>query len=102
MPGHPPPPPAADAPSDDDFQTVARSFDPTEARLLASMLTAAGLPAVVADAHLAETHGLLVPALRGVSVRVRRRHLAPATEVLSAFRRGALELGDDFDPGPPA
>lgn len=80
-----------------DFQVIARHLTPTEAHLLRSCLEAAGIPSEVSDVNLAQAHSLLTNAIGGASVRVRQALVADAREVMAAYERGELALGDDFD-----
>ncbi|MBA4267476.1 MAG: hypothetical protein C0453_20580 [Comamonadaceae bacterium] len=84
-------------PEDGDWQTLATFFSPTEAYLLRGCLQAGGVPAVVADAHLVQTHSLLAGAIQ-VRVLVPERRLAEAEAVVAAFQRGDFSLPDDSLP----
>jgi len=79
----------------DDWTPVARSLDPTEARVWCGCLRAAGLDAMVADAHLVQTHSLIGVALGGVRVLVPASQARRAEEVLKAFHAGDFALPDD-------
>lgn len=82
-----------------DMVLLARNLRPTEAHILASCLAAAGLHADPGDTHIVQTNALWSIALGGANVRVPLAQLAEAQQVLKAFRRGELTLGDDFDVG---
>lgn len=82
----------------DDWAVVARSLDPTEARLWCGCLQAAGLDAMVADAHLVQTHSLIGVAVGGVRVLVPASQVQVAQETLAAFHAGAFALPDEPDP----
>ena len=82
-----------------DLVPVARYFNPTEAQVLQACLQAADVPAVVADAGLVQANSLLTVAVGGVRVLVPEGFVAQAQEVIDAFNRGDLELGDDTDVG---
>ena len=82
-----------------DWVIVARYLGYTEVHLQRAVLEGNGIPAVVADAQLMQTDGLLGPALRGASLRVPAAYVDQARDVLAAYRRGAFRLRDDFDPG---
>jgi hypothetical protein len=77
-----------------DWQTLITVFSPTEAYLLRGLLQAAGVPAVVADAHLVQAYTLLAGAIP-VRVQVPEHKLALAEAVLVAFERGDYGLSDD-------
>lgn len=83
-------------PEEGDWQTLVTFFSPTEAYLLRGCLQAAGVPAVVADAHLVQTHTLLAPAVP-VRLMVPHRRMAQAEAVVEAFQRGDYALPDDED-----
>lgn len=82
-----------------DLFTVATYLIPTEAHIVRSCLEAAGIPAVVADANLAQVYSLLTPAIGGVRILVQESHMDRAREVIAAFERGEYKLADDFDVG---
>lgn len=78
----------------DDFVTVARSLDPTEAHLLQAYLESCGVPAVVADANIVQAYQLISQALGGASVRVPGQFRAQAEELLRQFRQGGAALNE--------
>jgi hypothetical protein len=80
-----------------DLVEAARFLIPVEASLVQGCLVAAGIPAVLADAHLA--HMLLAPALGGMRILVPEEYLQQAQAVLEAFQRGEFALGEDADVG---
>jgi hypothetical protein len=82
-----------------DLFEVARYLIPMEASLVQGCLTASGIPAVLADAHLVQTDLLLAPALGGVRILVPEEYLQQAQAVLAAFQRGEFALGEDADVG---
>lgn len=82
-----------------DLVELARYLIPMEASLVQGCLVAAGVPAVLADAHLVQTDLLLAPALGGVRILVPQDHLAQGQAVLAAFQRGEFALGEDADVG---
>jgi hypothetical protein len=82
-----------------DLFEVARYLIPMDASLAQGCLVAAGIPAVLADAHLMQAHMLLGPALGGVRILVPQEHLQEAQAVLEAFRRGEFALDEDADVG---
>ena len=81
-------------PTDGDWQTLVTFFSPTEAFLLRGCLQAGGVPAMVADAHLVQTHSLLAGAIP-VRVMVPERLVAQAEKVVEAYQRGDFTLPDD-------
>lgn len=82
-----------------DWQLVARCLDPTEAHLLCACLKASGLPAMVADANLVQTHSLIAVAVGGARVMVPEAYVERAHGVLEAFHRGDFALDEDADVG---
>lgn len=82
-----------------DLFTVAKYFVPTDAHIVQGCLIAAGVPAVVADANLVQTHSLLTPALGGVRILVPQDYVQQAHAVIEAFNRGEYQLDDDVDVG---
>ncbi|MCW7538633.1 DUF2007 domain-containing protein [Aquabacterium sp. A7-Y] len=95
---------ADEAPEDVDLgemRCVERVLTPTEAHLLKSCLVAAGIPAMVADAHLVQANSFLTNAAGGVRVMVPARLIDAAKQVLAEFHKGGLALDDD-EPAPPA
>lgn len=82
-----------------DLFEVARYLVPMDASLAQGCLVAAGIPAVLADAHLMQAHMLLAPALGGVRILVPQEHVQEAQAVLEAFRRGEFALDEDADVG---
>lgn len=80
-----------------DMTIVARNLDATEAYMLCSCLRAGGVPAETGDTNLVQTHSLLTIAVGGACVRVPASYLAEAQAVITAFKRGEFQLGEDFD-----
>lgn len=80
-----------------DFETVARFLNPTDAHIVCSCLVAAGVPAFVADANLAQTNSLWTIAIGGTRVLVRALHVAEAKKIIEAFNHGDFALPDDGD-----
>ena len=85
-------------PAEGDWQTLATFFSPTEAYLLRGCLQSAGVPAVVADAHLVQTHLLLASAIP-VRVMVPQTRFTEAEAVVAAFQRGDFSLDDTHTGG---
>lgn len=81
-------------PFDGDWQTLITFFSPTEAYLLRGCLQAGGVSAMVADAHLVQTHGLLASAIP-VRVMVPASLMDQAERVMAAYQRGDFALSDD-------
>jgi len=81
-----------------DWVTVARYLGYSEVHLLRARLETLGIPAVVADAQLVQTDALLMPALRGASLRVPEACAAEAAEAIAAFKRGDFQLDETVEP----
>jgi hypothetical protein len=82
-----------------DLFTVAGYFEPTQALIVQGCLVAAGVPAVVADANLVQTHFLWANALGGVRIRVPECYMDEALAIIAAFDRGEFALTDETDVG---
>jgi len=80
-----------------DLFIIARYLIPIDAALMRGCLEAAGIPAVLADAHLVQADQLLAPALGGVRILVPAEYLQQAHEVMEAFERGEFELDEDSE-----
>jgi hypothetical protein len=81
-----------------DLVTVGRFLNTTDAHLTCEYLKAAGVPAIVADAHLVQTNSLWAIAVGGARVQVPAARFAEAKEVIAAFGRGDFALPDDDVP----
>ena len=79
-----------------DLFIIARYLIPMEATLAQGCLVAAGIPAVLADAHLMQTDLLLAPALGGVRILAPSDYLQQAAAVLEGLARGDYALDDSF------
>lgn len=84
---------------DNEFSLVRRCLVPADAFILCGCLRAAGLNATVMDDQHMQAALLLAPALGGARVMVPQAELAQALEVMRAFERGELALGEDADVG---
>ncbi|QNA90375.1 DUF2007 domain-containing protein [Massilia sp. Dwa41.01b] len=78
-----------------DLFIVARYLIPMQATLVQGCLQAAGIPAVLADAHLMQTDLLLAPALGGVRILVPAMYVQQAQATIEAFRRGEFTLDEN-------
>ena len=79
-----------------DLFIVARYMVPLDANLAQGCLEAAGIPAMLADAHLMQTDLLLAPALGGVRILVPSDYLQQAGAVLEGLARGDYALDESF------
>lgn len=81
-----------------DMVVLVGSLTPTEAHILCSCLVAGGIQARTGDTNTVQANDLWAIALGGAKVRVPESQLIEAQAVLKAFKEGAFELSDDFDP----
>ncbi|MGH8855383.1 MAG: hypothetical protein ACREWI_14025 [Telluria sp.] len=79
-----------------DLFVIAKYLVPMDATLAQGCLVAAGIPAVLADAHLMQTDLLLAPALGGVRILVPLEHLQQSAAVLAGLARGDYALDESF------
>jgi len=79
-----------------DLFVIAKYLVPMEATLAQGCLVAAGIPAVLADAHLMQADLLLAPALGGVRILVPSEYLQPSAAVLEGLARGDYALDESF------
>ncbi|WP_269143390.1 putative signal transducing protein [Massilia phyllostachyos] len=79
-----------------DLFIIARYLIPMEATLAQGCLAAAGIPAVLADAHLMQADLLLAPALGGVRILVPSDFLQQSADVLAGLARGDYALDESF------
>jgi hypothetical protein len=84
---------------ENDFSLVRRCLVPADAFILCGCLRAAGLNAIIMDDQHVQAALLLAPAIGGARVMVPQDEWEQAMEVLGAFERGELALGDDADFG---
>ncbi len=83
-----------------DMEIVARDLTPTEAHMLCSRLNSCDIPASAGDVNLVQAYSLISIAVGGACVRVPPDFVDAAMEVITAFKQGAFELGDDFHEEP--
>jgi Putative prokaryotic signal transducing protein len=88
------------AASDGNLVLLARFHNPIDGQMLRGRLDAEGVPAFVADAHMAQANPLLAMAVGGVRVLVPERYLARGQEILRDIRAGRYALDDQVDVGP--
>jgi hypothetical protein len=87
--------PDAPATEDASFETVARSFTPTEMHILRGRLEADGIPAFVVDDNINQTNSLLAVATGGVRLQVASQYVPDAVRIIAEVKLGnrALEEG---------
>lgn len=96
-----PRPTAAEASAAPDLATagplvaVATKLQWFEANILCSLLHSEGIPAQLADTHLATTHHFLSFATGGIRVLVPQRSVTRVREIIAALQRGDYALDDD-------
>lgn len=83
---------------DNDFCLVRRCLIPADAFILCGCLRAAGLNATVMDGQM-QAAFFQAALIGGARVMVPSDELDQALEVVAAFERGELALGDDDDVG---
>jgi len=81
------------------FATIARFLIPIDAHILKGRLEAEGIPVLLADSNLVQTHNLIAVAVGGIRVQVPASRVSEAREILAAIRSGDFAVGEDFDPG---
>jgi hypothetical protein len=80
---------------------IGRYLDYAEAQVLLAFLESEGIPAILADAHLATANNILSTAPGGVRLLVHESNLVRADEMAAALRRGDYAIDEDFDVGEP-
>jgi hypothetical protein len=102
-----PPAPPAVTPAEDEpgiplpeeeasFETVARSYTPTDMHILRGRLEADGIPAFVVDDNINQTNLLLAVATGGVRLQVASQYAQEATRIIEEVKLGnrTLKYGD--------
>lgn len=87
------------APYQGDWTLLASQLMPTEAHILASCLSAAGIQVDTADVHVVQNYSLWTYAFGGAKIRVPALQLEAAKQVLKDFQEGEFSIDDDFDVG---
>lgn len=93
--------PAADVESglDGDLVNIASHLTLDEAQVFAAFLDAQGVPAFVADVHLASPLFATFGA-NGVRIMVHEQNVALARQFLAGFKRGEYAVDEGADPDP--
>ena len=81
------------------FVTVASSFNSIAMHILRARLEAEGIPAILADAHMAQAYSVVSVAVGGVRVQVPEEFVDEARQIIADVNSGALALTDDDDVG---
>ena len=78
------------------FVTVASSLNSIALHILRARLEAEGIPAIVADANMAQSYSV---AVGGARVQVPSEFYEEARQIIADVNSGALALNDDDDVG---
>lgn len=78
------------------FVTVASSLNSMALHILRARLEAEGIPAIVADANMAQSYAV---AVGGARVQVPSEFYEEARQIIADVNSGALALNDDDDVG---
>ena len=78
------------------FVTVANSFNSIALHILRARLEAEGIPAIVADANMAQSYSV---AVGGARLQVPSEFYDEARQIIADVNSGALALNDDDDVG---
>jgi hypothetical protein len=78
-----------------NFETVARSFVPTDMHILRGRLEADGIPAFVVDDNINQTNSLLAVATGGVRLQVASEYSQDAARVIAEVKAGERMLADN-------
>ena len=82
-----------------DLYVIAARPLPTDAAMVQGCLVAAGVPAVLSDAHMVQAYAGAVTGLGGVRIMVTQPYLQQAVDVLAAYNRGEFALDEFTDVG---
>ena len=77
-----------------DFETVARSYTPTDMHILRGRLEADGIRAFVIDDNINQTNSLLAVATGGVRLQVARSQAPEALRIIAEVKAGERVLDD--------
>lgn len=81
------------------FVTVASSLNSITMHILRAKLEAEGIPAILADANMAQSYSTVSVAVGGVRVQVPAEFVEDAQQIIADINSGALMLTDDDDVG---
>lgn len=79
------------------FVTVASSFNSIAMHILCARLEAEGIPAYVADSHMAQAYSTVSIAVGGARLQVVQEYRDDALELIAAINSGALTARDSDD-----
>lgn len=81
------------------FVTVASSLNSIAMHILRARLEAEGIPAILADANMAQSYSTISVAVGGVRVQVPAEFVDEARQIIADVNSGALALNEDDDVG---
>lgn len=82
-----------------NFVTVASSLNSITMHILRARLEAEGIPAILADANMAQSYSTVSVAVGGVRVQVPADLVENARQIIADINSGALMLTEDDDVG---
>ena len=82
-----------------NFVTVASSLNSITMHILRARLEAESIPAILADANMAQSYSLVSVAVGGVRVQVPAEFVEEAQQIIADVNSGALMLTEDEDVG---
>jgi hypothetical protein len=87
---------AAPLPGDEaEFETIDRSFTPTEMHILRGRLQADGIPAFVVDGDINQTYSLIAVAVGGVRLQVAKQYAEEAKRIVNEVKSGQRDIGNE-------
>ena len=81
------------------FVTVASSLNSMSMHILRARLEAEGIPAILADANMAQSYSLVSVAVGGVRLQVPAEFVDEARQIIADVNSGALAMTDEDDVG---
>ena len=82
-----------------EYVTVASSFNSITMHILRARLEAEGIPAILADANMAQSYSLVSVAVGGVRLQVPVEYAEEAMQIIADVNSGALAVTDEDDVG---
>ena len=79
-----------------DMVILERGLSATDAHILCSLLRSVGFHADAGDTNIVQTNAFLTIAVGGANIRVPTSQVEEARAVISSYRAGEFDLGDDF------
>jgi hypothetical protein len=81
-----------------EFETIDRSFTPTEMHILRGRLQADGIPAYVVDGDINQTYSLIAVAVGGVRLQVAKQYAEEARRIVGEVKSGQRDIGNSAPP----